>query len=633
MNRLLSIVLLLWPCLLPAQEGIPLILGRSNAMLPPAVNASGRTVVFGSTVTPEGVTMPTMDLYVAAADGSGLRRLTRLAGDQRPPQGAVAVSLSADGSRAAFNALPSAGGRGEQVHVLDVATGTDRMVAVDTEGCIQPLVAECPICFFTCVNTPHVSPDGARVLYAVRRMQPFYVAAADGSGATRLPVFTGTLAPSPQRVISRNGQVVFTSSAPVGPTFAPSAQDVYLINMDGTNIRPVTRFGNDPSLFARNAVISADGATIAFESNRDPETGRPGAATHIWVVRADGTGLRPLTFNVVCLALGCPQPGGSSPSISADGSLVAFLWSGQVHVARSDGTNTRTLTGFRLSSALDPVVSDDGSRVLFTIGPKDGARAPFFSANGAIYSVASDGSNLRAVYAPRALNQNGVTSAVAGAAPSPGSLITAYGINLAGDALTTATRFPLPESLAGVSLLVNGRPAPLLAVTPWQVNAQLPPDISAGPAAFQFRFTDGAMPATGAAEVSSFAPAIFSFQVASVFQAAVLHAGTGALVDAARPATAGSVIEIYGTGLGPTEPFVAAGTPAPASPPARTSARPQVFISNQPAMVVFSGLAPGLAGVYQVNVIVPSGLRPGQHAVRWRVGQTDSAGFGTIFVQ
>jgi uncharacterized protein (TIGR03437 family) len=140
------------------------------------------------------------------------------------------------------------------------------------------------------------------------------------------------------------------------------------------------------------------------------------------------------------------------------------------------------------------------------------------------------------------------------------------------------------------------------------------------------------MPTAVGGEVSAIAPAIFTFQVGSLAQAAVLHAGTGVLVDSEHPAKAGNVIEIYGTGLGSTEPFVAAGAPSP-SPPARTSARPQVFIGNQSAEVVFSGLAPGLAGVYQVNVIVPSGMRPGPQSVRWRVGQLDSAGFGTIAVQ
>ncbi len=629
MTLFLWIALLLWPALLAAQESIPFILGRSPALLAPTVDGLGRTVVFGATITLDGATLDTMDLYVAGADGSGLRRLTRLAGGLRPPQGAMAVSLAANASRAAFTALVSSRGRtGEEVHLVDVATGADRTVAVDTEGCIQPLGLDCPICFFTCVNTPHVSLDGGRVLYSVRRQNPFYVVNADGTGLVRLPVYTGVLAPGPQRVISRNGLVVFSSAAPFGPTFAPSAQDVYLVNLDGTNIRAVTKFGNDASVFAANATISADGGAIAFESNRDPVASAASNPRQVWVVRTDGSGLRALTAG---------REASTGPSISGDGSLVAFVRGGQIHIVRSDGTGLRALTDFRMSSAQDPVISEDGSRVIFSLGPRDGGR-------GAIYSVSGDGSNLRAVYAPRALNQNGIIGAVPGSQPSPGSLLSAYGINLAADALATADRFPLPESLAGISLLVNGRPAPLLAVTPWQVNAQLPPEVIAAPAAFQFRFADGAFAAASAAEVKAFAPAIFILPsepprsdgvviMPVINQAAAFHAGTRVPADRANPAVAGEMLEIYGTGLGPTEPFVPAGTAAPVSPPARTLAVPEVLIGERPALVIFSGLVPGLAGVYQVNAIVPFGLRPGQQVVRWRVGSPDSFGFATITVR
>lgn len=609
-EKLFLLLLLLAP-LLRAQSSIPVFIGRPIVLLPPALDGSGQRVVFGAAVTPEGATFSTTDLYAVASDGSGLRRLTRLGGESRPPQGASAVSVSTDGSRAVFTALLSS--HGEEVHVVDVATGADRTVAVDREGCVQPL---CPNCFFHCVNTPHLSPDGGKVLYSVRRQQPFYVVNADGSGLTRLPVFSGLLAPAPQRVISRNGLVVFTSSAPFGPTFAPSAADVYVVNLDGTDIRPVTKFGNDPSIFSFNATISADGGAIALESNRDPDSGAPGRSNRVWVVRTDGSGLRPLTTG---------SDASAAPSISADGRVVAFVQRGQIWIARSDGTGLRALTSFQMSSAQDPVISDDGSRVVFTIGPRTNER-------GALYAVDADGSNLRAVYAPRVLSQGGVTGLIDSSAPSPGSLITAYGMNLAADTVTVATRFPLPESLAGLSLLVNGRPAPLLAVTPWQVNAQLPPEISAVPAAFQFRFADGAQPAAGAAEVKSLSPAIFFTSLGGACQAAVLHGGAGALVDQERPAEAGETLEIYGSGLGPTDPFVPAGMPAPLSPLAR-SLMPDVLIGGRRAEVTFAGLTPGLAGVYQVNTVVPSELRPGRQSVVWRAGAITSSGCGAIWVK
>jgi Tol biopolymer transport system component len=160
-------LVLLCPTAISAQnESFPVILGRSINLLAPAVGGARATVVFGSAITPEGATPPTVDLYAAGADGSNLRRLTRLAG-----QGATAASVSADGSRAAFTALSSgSSGQGEEVHVVDMASATDRTVAVDTQGCIQPL---CAGCFFTCLNTPHISPDGAAGVYQVNATVPF----------------------------------------------------------------------------------------------------------------------------------------------------------------------------------------------------------------------------------------------------------------------------------------------------------------------------------------------------------------------------------------------------------------------------------------------------------------------------
>src|ERR1019366_8838584 len=164
--------------------------------------------------------------------------------------------------------------------VVEVPSGVDRIVAVDTGGCIQPLEAAiCFGCVFTCVNAPHITDDGAKVLYSVSRSQPFYVVNADGTGLAHLPVYSGVLAPAPQRVISQSGLVVFTSSspsppAPGPPTVGPFVQDVYVMNLDGTNIQDVTKFGNNtplPAPFSTlsllspyNATISADGGSIVF---------------------------------------------------------------------------------------------------------------------------------------------------------------------------------------------------------------------------------------------------------------------------------------------------------------------------------------------------------------------------------
>jgi uncharacterized protein (TIGR03437 family) len=543
-----------------------------------------------------------------------VRQLTSYAGDFNLTG---VTSLTYAAGMAGYTALPGGPGGAEEVHLLDIAKAADRTLAVDTTGCIQPL---CVGCYRPCVGPVHLSPDGTKVLYAVSRTQPFFVVNADGTGQTRLPVYLGALAPSPQRVIGRNGVVVFTSSAPSGPTFAAAATDVYSINLDGTGLKQVTKFGN-LLYFASNATISADGSVIAFQSNFS-EVG-PGLDTQIWTARADGTGLRRVSQG----------PDSSvNLSISADGSVVTYLQSGQI----VRGTAIGPLTKLSVSAPQFPAISDDGTQVVFGLGPQNGVPA-------AVYRIPVDSArDLRSfqnVYAPRFVNANGVVSATGYGVPSPGSLISLYGVNLAADELTQAKGFPLPTSLNEVSLLVNGQAAPLVASTPWQINAQLPQTVAAGTVAFQIGYAGGVrLPAVSVA-VQSSSPENFFFPFArgllgavlGYSQAAAFHAGTGVAADLDHPAAVGETLEIYGLGLGVTNPMVQAGAASPASPPARALQTPQLQIGGKDALVAFAGLTPGLAGVYQVNAIVPAGLLPGMHSLTW--GTAAGGGFSSIGVK
>src|SRR5262249_12634474 len=70
-----------------------------------------------------------------------------------------------------------------------------------------------------------------------------------------------------------------------------------------------------------------------------------------------------------------------------------------------------------------------------------------------------------------------------GIAPSaaPGAPITILGSNLAGSA-ATADGDDRPTTLAGTSVMVNGAPIPLSAVSPDRIDARLPPDTAEGTA-------------------------------------------------------------------------------------------------------------------------------------------------------
>jgi uncharacterized protein (TIGR03437 family) len=193
---------------------------------------------------------------------------------------------------------------------------------------------------------------------------------------------------------------------------------------------------------------------------------------------------------------------------------------------------------------------------------------------------------------------------------SPGSLASAFGINLAGGALSAAS-LPLPVELSGVRVLLNGRAAPLLYISDRQINFLVPNDTATGEAELVVSFGSGsAADATNPVRVPVRAldPGIF-FQ-AETGLGAILVAGTGkTTVD--RAAAVGDVLEIYCTGLGRL-------ALNPSSGLSETAVRPQVRIAGRDAEVLFSGAAPGFVGLYQVNARVPAGTPGGAQGVSIR---------------
>jgi uncharacterized protein (TIGR03437 family) len=588
---------------LAAAQTIPIRLGDAINLIPPAISADGSTVVFAAAMAPDGTPQKATNLYLFSQGPTpATRRLTNYSGNATYNGDATWVgpnSISYSAGFAAYTAAVNWPGGTEEVHLIDITSAADRTLATDKLGCIQPACANCAR---PCVGPVHLTADGSKVLYAVARDHPFFVLNANGSGLKGLPVYQGSLAQAPKRVIGAGGILVFTSSAPSGPTFAAAATDVYTINLDGTGLRQVTKFGS-ATFYAGNATISADGAWIAFEANF--------SVTQTWIVRPDGTGLRQVSGG---------SDAATSTSISADGSMVTFVQGGQIKRVQTtvEGTTPLALTSLGISMARDATVSGDGTGVVFSLGP------PYVS-GAALCRIPtdapSDARSFLSIYAPRFLNANGVVSAAGTGAPSPGSLLSAYGVNLGADELVQATTFPLPTSMSGLSLLVNGTAVPLLAVTRWQINAQLPQGVPAGPATFQVRDASGATAPPVSVTVESSAPVNFwyPFVQGQLYypQAAAYHAGTGVAADMDHPASAGEALEIYGLGLGVTEPVVEAGLPSPSSPPARAVQVPRLQIGGRDAVVTFAGLAPGFAGVYQVNAVVPAGLAPGVQNVAW----------------
>ena len=160
------------------------------------------------------------------------------------------------------------------------------------------------------------------------------------------------------------------ASGETGGTGRIVPASVHVVNADGTAARTLT---NRPLAFDASPAWSPDGARIAFESTLDGKRA-------IWVMQADGLGLRRLTDG----------PGSDfSPAWSPDGGRIAFMsdrdGNEEVYVIGADGAGMRRLTDSPLPDGF-PAWSPDGARMAF-VSFRDG--------QAGIWTMSPDGSDPR----------------------------------------------------------------------------------------------------------------------------------------------------------------------------------------------------------------------------------------------
>jgi uncharacterized protein (TIGR03437 family) len=189
---------------------------------------------------------------------------------------------------------------------------------------------------------------------------------------------------------------------------------------------------------------------------------------------------------------------------------------------------------------------------------------------------------------------------------APGEIVTLFGAELA-PAPEAARSFPLPTSLQGVRVMVGDAAAPLLYVSPGQINFQVPYDIAQSGTSITVQ-RGGQTSAPWA--VSEFAGEPGIFTTADGYTAPIVaHTSDFSLVTAEHPAHAGEYLAVFCTGLGVTNPAARAGDAASAAP---VQQRYEVAIDSRLVTVVpYAGLAPGFAGLYQVNFQVATNETPG----------------------
>jgi minor extracellular serine protease Vpr len=225
---------------------------------------------------------------------------------------------------------------------------------------------------------------------------------------------------------------------------------------------------------------------------------------------------------------------------------------------------------------------------------------------------------------------NGVVNAASFEAnpAAPGSYISIFGSGLSDTSGATSTAIlPLAIDYVNVSFDVPAAqisvPGHLTYVSPGQINVQVPWELQ-GLSSAQVKVTiDYSNGNVATVPLSDYAPAFFEIAPGVVAALDV----NNKVVGAENPVPRGQAVQLFANGLGPVSNQPASGDPAPSSPPfAETTLPPVVMIGGQEAPVSFSGLAPGFAGLYQINVTVPSSLTPGAHPITVAIGgQTSKA--------
>lgn len=207
-------------------------------------------------------------------------------------------------------------------------------------------------------------------------------------------------------------------------------------------------------------------------------------------------------------------------------------------------------------------------------------------------------------------------------AASPGSLISIFGSNLSqATAGAAVVNGELATNVAGTEVRIAGLSAPILHVSPGQLNVQAPFELNAGQADVVVT-TAGGVSLAQDLLISSASPGIF----------AVVKAADFSFVTAQNTVAPGETVIVFATGLGAPAPLPVTGQLAPASPLSATTTTPIASIGGIGATAALSVMAPGMSGIQQVHIVVPGGLAAGPQELQFTVDGVVS-NTKTVYVQ
>ena len=236
---------------------------------------------------------------------------------------------------------------------------------------------------------------------------------------------------------------------------------------------------------------------------------------------------------------------------------------------------------------------------------------------------------------PKPVVQAVTNAASYGSAISPGQIVDVWGTGLGPAALaglTLDSNGMVSTSVANVRILFDGVPAPLVYVSATQCSAVVPYFGAINSTTHVQVEYQGALSDPLAVPITVTAPGLFTANASGKGQGSILNQDQS-INSASNPAASGSIVVLYATGEGLTDPPGVDGRPAVGVYP-KPLAAVSVDIGGLPATVQYAGAAPGyVSGVLQINAQMAPNVQAGNSVpVHVTIGGTTSQDGVTLAV-
>ena len=216
---------------------------------------------------------------------------------------------------------------------------------------------------------------------------------------------------------------------------------------------------------------------------------------------------------------------------------------------------------------------------------------------------------------PKPVVQAVTNAASYGLAIAPGQMVDIWGTGMGPAALaglTLDSNGMVSTAVASVRVLFDGVPAPLVFVSATQCSAVVPYFGATNPTTHVQVEYQGVRSDPLKVPVSATAPGLFTVSASGTGQGSILNQDNN-VNSVANPASRGSVVILWATGEGLTDPPGVDGRPAVDVLP-KPLAAVSVDIGGQPATVQYAGAAPGyMPGVLQINAQMSPGVQAGSN--------------------